>query len=195
MMMKNLVLKQIETGKGVLFFIIESGDWQIADVHVTSDNDSGYTPNFTRIKTPIETTHKIGNQISFKLEYYNVDGVRSKQVSFVNNLDWEGGNRYIDGDFSLMTGSLYVADSLESGVGISGFPNAGFIRSLGYQGFDAGFPGFLLWSGSALPGQTSKGNPYNGVGLELYANTESYFRYSTSDNEIDIRTTKFFLGR
>ena len=93
-----------------------------------------------------------------------------------------------------MTGSLYVADSLESGVAISGFPNAGFIRSLDYQGFDAGFPGFLLWSGSALPGQTSKGNPYSGVGLELYANTESFFRYSTSDNEIDIRTKKFFLG-
>jgi hypothetical protein len=58
----------------------------------------------------------------------------------------------------------------------------------------AGFPGFLLWSGSALPGQTSKGNPYNGVGLELYANTESYFRYSTSDNEIRYKNKKFFLG-
>jgi len=52
----------------------------------------------------------------------------------------------------------------------------------------------LLWSGSALAGQTSKGNPYNGVGLELYANTESFFRYSTSDAEIDVRTDKFFFG-
>jgi hypothetical protein len=84
---------------------------------------------------------------------------------------------------------------LESGVAISGYPNSGFIRSLGYEGFDSGFPGFLLWSGSALPGQNSKyGNPYDGVGLELYANTGSYFRYSTSDDELDIRTNKFFLG-
>jgi hypothetical protein len=94
----------------------------------------------------------------------------------------------------MLTGSLYVADSLNSGVAISGYPNSGFIRSLGYEGFDAGFPGFLLWSGSALPGQTSKGQLYNGVGLELYANTASYFRYSTSDSEIDVRTDKFFFG-
>jgi hypothetical protein len=65
---------------------------------------------------------------------------------------------------------------------------------LGYEGFDAGFPGFLLWSGSALTGQTSKNQPYSGVGLELYANTSSYFRYSTSDNEIDIRTENVFIG-
>ena len=181
-------------GEGTLLFVVESGEWQIADIHVTSDNDIGYTPNYTRIKTPIETTHKIGNQISFKLEYYNVDGVRSRQVSFVNNLDWEGGNRYIDGNFSLMTGSLFVADTLETGVAISGIPNAGFIRSLGYQGLDAGFGGWMIWSGSALPGQTSKGNAYSGVGLELFNDTENFFRYSTSDNEIDIRTKKFFLG-
>jgi hypothetical protein len=27
----------------------------------------------------------------------------------------------------------------------------------GYQGFDSGYPGFLLWSGSALAGQNTKG--------------------------------------
>jgi len=183
------------SGNGVLYFIIKSGDWQIADVHVTSDNDPGYTPNYTRIKTPLEIQHKINNQINFKVEYYNTNGVKSKQTSYVYNKNWEGGNRYIDGDYSMLTGSLYVADSLNSGVAISGYPDAGFIRSLGYEGFDSGFPGFLIWSGSALPGQNSKyGNPYAGVGLELYANTGSYFRYSTSDDELDIRTTKFYLG-
>ena len=183
------------TGTGVIIIVIESGAWQIADVKTTSDNDAGYSPNYTRIKTPITTTHKIGNQISFKVEYYNVNGEKSKQISYINNLNWQGGNRYIDGNYSMLTGSLYVADSLESGIGISGYPNSGFIRSLGYEGFNAGFPGFLLWSGSALPGQTTKnGVPYSGVGLELYANTSSYFRYSTANSEIDVRTDKFFFG-
>jgi hypothetical protein len=79
----------------------------------TTDNDAGYSPNYTRIKTLIQTTHKIDNQISFKVEYYNVNGEKSKQTSYVYNKDWEGGNRYIDGNFSMLTGSLYVADSLE----------------------------------------------------------------------------------
>ena len=184
------------TGNGTLLLIVESGEWQVADIRVTTDNDAGYSPNYTRIKTPIVTTHKINNQISFKAEYYNVAGERSKQISYVYNKDWEGGNRYIDGNFSMLTGSLYVADSLNSGVAISGYPNSGFVRSLGYEGFTAGFPGFLLWSGSALPGSagTKGGAVYSGVGLELYADTSSYFRYSTTDSEIDVRTNKFFFG-
>jgi len=182
-------------GTGVLLLVVESGEWQVSDIHVTTDNDAGYSPNYTRIKTLIQTTHKIDNQISFKTEYYNVAGVKSKQISYVYDKNWQGGNRYIDGDFSMLTGSLYVADSLNSGVAISGYPNSGFVRSLGYEGFYAGFPGFLLWSGSALPGQTTKGNvAYTGVGLELYSNTSSYFRYSTTDSEIDVRTDKFFFG-
>jgi hypothetical protein len=85
---------------------------------------------------------------------------------------------------------------LNSGVAISGYPNSGFLRSLGYEGFAAGFPGFLLWSGSAMPNSLgTKGSvPYTGVGLELYANTASYFRYSTADSEIDVRTNTFFFG-
>jgi hypothetical protein len=103
-----------------------------------------------------ETPHKANNQISFKVEYYNVDGVVSKQTSYLYDNAWQGGNRYIDGDYSMLTGSLYVADSLESGVAISGYKNSGFVRSLGYEGFDSGFPGFLLWSGSALTGSKYK---------------------------------------
>jgi len=183
-------------GHGSIIFVVEQGGWTVADIHVTSDNEAGYTPNYNRIKTFIETTHKIDNQISFKLEYYNVDGVASKQVTFVNNLDWEGGNRYVDGNFSMLTGSLFVADSLNSGVALTGNAGTGFVRSLGYQGFEAGFPGFLLFSGSALAGSagTKGGVPYSGVGLELYAHTASFFRYSTTDSEIDVRTDKFFFG-
>ena len=182
-------------GTANLLFVIESGQWQIADVRTTTDNDAGYSPNYTRIRSIINTPHKANNQISFKVEYYNVAGVKSKQTSYLYSKSWQGGNRYIDGDYSMLTGSLYVADSLESGVAISGYSNSGFIRSLGYEGFDAGFPGFLLWSGSALNGQLSKNNaPYSGVGLELYLNTSSYFRYSTSDNEIYVATDNFFFG-
>ncbi len=183
------------TGHGSIIFVIESGQWQLADVHVTTDNDVGDTQNNRRIKTFVETTHKIDNQISFKVEYYNVDGVASKQITYVYDKDWEGGNRYVDGDFSMLTGSLYVADSLNSGVAITGNAGTGFVRSLGYDGFESGYPGFLLWSGSALQGFNTKGGvPYSGVGLELYLDNSSYFRYSTTDDEIYIATQNFFLG-
>jgi hypothetical protein len=95
----------------------------------------------------------------------------------------------------MITGSLYVASTLESGIAISGLTDTGFVRSLGYSGFETGDPGFLLWSGSALPGQNTKGGvPYSGVGLELYADANNYFRYATQPSELDIRTERFFVG-
>ena len=183
-------------GTGALLFVVESGQWQIADVRTTTDNDAGYSPNYTRIRSLINTPHKANNQISFKVEYYNVDGVLSKQTSYLYDKSWQGGNRYIDGDYSMLTGSLYVADSLQSGIAISGYSNSGFVRSLGYDGFDSGFPGFLLWSGSALAGSagTKGGVPYSGVGLELYGDANNYFRYATNPSELDIHTETFFLG-
>ena len=184
------------TGFGTLIFIIESGEWQLSDIRVTSDNETGYTPQYTRFRSFVPTSHKSDNQLSFKIEYYNVAGVKSKQINYVNNLTWQGGNRYVDGDYSMLTGSLYVADSLESGVAISGYKNTGFIRSLGYEGFAAGFPGFLIWSGSALSGSlgTKGGIPYSGVGLELYGDANNYFRYSTNPSELDVHTETFFFG-
>ena len=182
------------TGTAVLIFVIERGDWYLSDIRTTSDNDPGYTPNYTRIRTLIPTAHKSDVQLNFKVEYYNVDGVKCKQVNLVNNIPWSGGNRYIDGEYSMLTGSLYVADSLNSGIGISGYSNTGFIRSLGYSGFDAGYPGFLLYSGSALGGALSKGIAYSGVGLEMYSSPSNYFRYSTRDSQLDIRTEQIYLG-
>ena len=183
-----------KTGTGVVLFVIENGNWYLSDIRTTSDNDPGYTPNYTRIRTLIPTAHKSQVQLNFKIEYYNVAGNKCKQVNYVNNVPWLGGNRYIDGEYSMLTGSLYVADSLNSGIGISGYSNTGFIRSLGYSGFDAGYPGFLLYSGSALGGALSKGIPYSGVGLELYANANNYFRYSTRDSALDIRTDRIYIG-
>jgi hypothetical protein len=182
-------------GTANLLFVIESGTWAIADIRTTTDNDAGYSPNYTRIRSLINTPHKANNQISFKVEYYNVAGVRSKQVSYKLDNTWQGGNRYIDGDYSMLTGSLYIADSLNSGIALTGNGAAGYVRSLGYEGFANDLPGFLLWSGSALLGHNSKnGLPYSGVGLELYLNTASYFRYSTSDDELYIATQNFFFG-
>lgn len=183
-------------GTGNLIFLILNGDWNISNISTKSDNDLGYTPNYTRIRTFIPTVHKSNVQLNFKIEYYNIAGNKSKQINYCNNIDWVGGNRYIDGDYSMITGSLYIGHNLQTGLGLSGYHNTGYIRSLGYNGFISANPGFLLWSGSALPSSAgTKGNvAYSGVGLELYANSNNYFRYATNPSELDIRTKTFFLG-
>ena len=188
--------KSDQSGNGSLLFVVEAGKWYIADIRTLTSAEIGYSPNYTRIRSEIPTKHKSDNQLSFKVEYYNVIGDRSKTISYVNNKTWEGGNRYIDGAFSMLTGSLYVADTLESGIDISGLKDTGFIRSLPYGGFNqatgSGAPGFLLFSGSALPNQSE--TTYEGVGLEMVADANNYFRFRTNPSILDIRTETIFLS-
>jgi len=188
--------KSDQSGTGCLLFVIESGQWYIANIKTLTSAEIGYTPNYTRIRSEIPTKHKSDNQLSFKVEYYNIIGDRSKTISYVNNKTWEGGNRYIDGAFSMLTGSLYVADTLESGIDISGLKDTGFIRSLPYGGFNqatgSGAPGFLLFSGSALPNQSE--TTYEGVGLEMVADANNYFRFRTNPSILDIRTNTIFIS-
>ena len=179
------------TGDGVLIFVIKGGEWKLSDIQTTTDNDKGFTPAYTRLRSLVPTPHKSNVQFSFKVEYYNSDGAKSKQISYLDNISWQGGNRYVDGEYSMITGSLYVADSLENGIAISGYKDTGYIRSLGYDGFNAGFPGFLLWSGSAMK---ATDNNYNGVGLELYADRDNYFRYRTNPSELVVKTKSFYFG-
>jgi len=185
-----------QSGTGVLIFVIESGDWQFSDIRTLTDAEYGYTPNYTRFRTEIPTKIKSGNQLSFKIEYYNRLGDKSNTVNFVRNLNFEGGNRYIDGGFSMLTGSLFVADTLSSGVEIAGLQNTGYVRSLGYEGFNqatgSGAGGFLLFSGSALPQQSE--TTYQGVGLEMVSDANNYFKYRTNPSILDVHTETFFLG-
>ena len=183
-------------GNGDILFVVENGAWEIANIETNTFAEIGYTPNYTRVRSEIPTKHKSGNQLSFKVEYFNKAGVKSKTVSYLYDNNWQGGNRYIDGDFSMLTGSLFVADSLSTGVEIAGLPGTGYVRSLGYEGFNqatgSGAGGFLLFSGSALPQQTA--TSYQGVGLELVSNANNFFKYRTNPSILDIHTETFFLG-
>ena len=143
-----------QNGLASLLFVIENGQWQLSNIQTLSDSEFGFTENYTRLRTLIPVEHKSDNQINFKLEYYNAAGDKSKNISFVNYKSFTGGNRYIDGGFSLLTGSLFVANTLDSGIDISGLKDTGFIRSLPYSGFNqatssTGAAGFFS---SLLPG-------------------------------------------
>jgi hypothetical protein len=160
-------------------------------------DEFGFTPNIVSASFAIPTVQR-NDRIDFKFEFINPAGVVSKQVvESLNNL-FIGGNTYIGGDDNLLTGSLYVAGSTGTGVHISGKGSSAMIRSIGYAGFQnattIGPGGFVMYSGSIQP-LLGAIEDYNGVGLELVANSASYFKYTTSGSGLlDIRTANFFLG-
>jgi hypothetical protein len=169
------------------------------ETDVTSFADEeGFTPNIVTASFAIPTTHR-NDRFDFKFEFVNPSGLVSKQVLESKNHLFLGGNTYVGGDDNLLTGSLYVAGSTGTGVHISGKGSAAMIRSIGYAGFQKAIlgqaaGGFVMYSGSVQP-LLNASESYSGVGLELVANSESYFKYTTSGSGLlDIRTANFFLG-
>ena len=160
--------------------------------------DFGFTSNTLTASFFIPTVHRNEN-VDFKFEFVNPNGLVAKQYVEIKDTLFKGGNTYIDGNDNLMTGSLYIAGATGAGVHLSGKNNASMIRSIGYTGFrnalsGSGKAGFVLYSGSISQSLTATEH-YAGVGLELVANSASYFKYTTSGSGLlDIRTKNFFLG-
>ena len=162
------------------------------------DAEFGFNTDSLVATYTVPTIHK-NEKIDFKFEFISLSGFVASETVEVQNTTFVGGNTYIGGDDNLITGSLFVASSTGSGVQISGKNNSAMIRSIGYEGFakaKAGTSkaGFVIYSGSIQPILNSS-EVYSGVGIELYANTSSYFKYTTSGSGLlDVRTDSFFLG-
>ncbi len=141
------------------------------------------------------------DRIDFKFEFVNPAGIISRQVLESKNHLFIGGNTYISGDDNLITGSLFVASQTGTGVQITGRNNSAMVTSIGYRGFanatanpQVGTAGFVIYSGSIQPLLQSS-EVYSGVGIEMVANRDSYFKYTTSGSGLlDVRTNSFFLG-
>ena len=163
-------------------------------------DELGFTADVVTASFALPTVHR-NDRLDFKFEFVNPVGLVSAQyVELLNNL-FLGGNTYIGGNDNLLTGSLFVAGATGTGVEITGKAQSAMVRSLGYQGFQnaitnngGAFSGFVIYSGS-VQSILGAAESYNGVGLELVANTSSYFKYASSGSGLlDIKTNTFFLG-
>lgn len=161
-------------------------------------SDFGFNVNVISASFAVPTIQR-NDRFDFKFEFVNPAGSVSKQVIESKNNLFLGGNTYIGGDDNLLTGSLYVAGNTGTGVHVSGKGSAAMLRSIGYTGFAnatgvGGTGGFVLYSGS-IQSILGASEDYSGVGLELVANSSSYFKYTTSGSgKLDIRTNNFFIG-
>lgn len=147
-------------------------------------------------KVPVPT-EQLKDPKTLRVQFVNSSGQISSTELIVENIIFEGGNVYIGGTESIVTGSFHIGNAIGTGIEMAGH-SSGYLKSVGYRGFTSaslgkGPGGFLLFSGS---GNLTVGeDTYDGVGLDLVANSESYFRYTTQDGgNLDIRTDSFFIG-
>ena len=191
-----------DTPKANIGFMLRSGDWTIADVELKSYKESGFSPNYVRIGKRVPTEH-LKTPLTFKFQYYDYTGKLANQQTTAYGVVFQGDNFYIDGVNNILTGSLFLGNTIGTGVEMAGV-NSAFIRSVGYYGYSASRApgnakngGFLIYSGSVLPQEKNyySNSTYKGVGMELVADDDSgHLIFHTNPSILDIKARSFFIG-
>lgn len=177
--------------------------------NLSASFNSGMNPSSVNIITTTPNNIMMPTRLKFRLRYLNPSGQYATDY-FGNNdvittdssfIDIEGANTVIAGDGNIITGSVYIGESIGEGIEIHG--GTSFIRSLGYRGLSSGSAGsgsgFMMFSGSVLP-NTAGVDAYTGVGIELVKHSGSLLTFHTDDgvagrkSGLDIRTERFFVG-
>jgi len=168
-----------------------SGDYQIIGSTRVPLTGSQY------FRVPIPTEH-LNDPKSVKLQFLNINGEVSDYSLIVDNIVFPGGNVYIAGNQSIITGSFFIGNTIGSGIELAGV-SSGFLRSVGYEGQTSasqgiGPGGFIIYSGS---GALQVGaDTLTGVGMQLVGpNDNAHLIFSTEDGgSLDIKAEKFFIG-
>ena len=184
-----------EDGEMDIKFVTRKGSWLIGEIEILAVKETGFSPNYVRVFKRIPTEH-LKTPLTFKFQYFDFRGNKADLETVAYGAIFNGGNLYVQGGNNLITGSTYVASAIGTGIQMSG-AKSGFFMSTKYEGFTSASEGtapagWLMWSGSSA--LQIGADTYEGVGLELIANSESFFRYRSTPSEVIIRTDKFFLG-
>jgi len=194
----NITLPNLNPILGKVFSVNTSikskgfgGDFEnLANTRITSDSDITY-------KVKIPSKH-IGDPKTIRIQFLNKNGEISDTFVLIKDIIFQGANTYIGGSNSLISGSIFISNTLGSGIEIGG-ASSGFIRSVGFEGQTSassgdGPGGFIIYSGS---GNLQVGaDTLNGVGVQLIGdNDDRHFIFTTENGGLlDVKTDKFFIG-
>jgi hypothetical protein len=176
--------------------LLKSQGLTSAEFQLISNNRVEPTSSVS-FKVPIPT-EQLNDPKTLKLQFLNVDGVKSETELIQSDVVFAGGNVYIAGDQSLITGSFHIGNSIGTGIEMSGH-SSGYLKSVGYQGMTSaslgkGPGGFLIWSGS---GNLQVGvDQYPGVGMEMVSagGSSSFFFTTAGGGNLKVITDDFFIG-
>lgn len=162
----------------------------IANTDIPNERDISY-----KVAIP---TEQLNDPKTLKIQFLNKSGDVSTTETIIEDVVFEGGNVYIGGNQSIVTGSLFIANAIGSGLEIGGH-SSGFMKSVGYEGQisaseGTGPGGFIIYSGSNALQMGA--DVLTGVGMQFVGdNDDRHLIFSTANGGIlDVKTDKFFIG-
>ena len=145
-------------------------------------------------------------KLQFRFKFLNSEGQYAQEITDSGSaafeltssfIEFDGPATVIQGDNNLIDGQVYIGNAIGTGIEVNASSSA-YLRSIGYLGFDSasagtGAPGFVIYTGSILGANTDEYSD-GGVGLELVQDSNNYLKFNTKKSELDIHTSKFFIG-
>ena len=195
----NLTLTNVNPIGGRVYSVrtsIKSDGLSNSDYSVIGETKVENTSSIS-YKVPIPT-EQLNDPKTLRVQFVNELGSVSTTELVTSGLVFTGGNAYIAGDQSLITGSFHIGNTVGTGIEMAGH-SSGYLKSVGYNGMTAasngtGPGGFMIWSGS---GDLSLGvDQYPGVGMEMVSQGgSSSFYFTTHDGgQLKVITDEFFIG-
>jgi len=176
--------------------LIKSQGLPNADFQLLANTD---VPNVREISYKVAIpTEQLNDPKTLKIQFLNKNGDVSITEILIEDVVFKGGNVYIGGNQSIVTGSLFIANAIGSGLEIGGH-SSGFMKSVGYEGQISasegnGPGGFIIYSGSnALQ---VGADVLTGVGMQFVGDNDArHLIFSTAAGGLlDVKTDKFFIG-
>ena len=194
----NLTFSNVDPITGVVdkIKVLQKSDGLPGEFELLNEVSVPFTSSFD-IKVPIPSKNLKDPKI-LKLLYLNSEGGISRTETISQPFVFDGDNVYIGGSENLISGSIFISNTLGTGIEIGG-ASSGFIRSVGFEGQTSASigeapGGFVIYSGS---GNLVMGvDQLNGVGMQFIGdNDDRHLIFSTDNGGIlDVKTDKFFVG-
>ena len=194
----NLTLSNVDPIAGVVdkVKVLIKSDGLPGEFELLNEVTVPYSSSFS-IKVPV-SSENLKDPKLLKIQYLNSIGEISRTETITSPFIFSGGNYYFGGEKNLITGSMFISNTLNSGIEIGG-ASSGFMRSVGFNGqtsasLGKGPGGFIIYSGSNA---LRVGDDYlQGVGLQMIGdNDDRHFIFTTHDGGLlDVKTDKFFIG-
>ena len=194
----NLTFSNVDPITGVVdkIKVLQKSDGLPGEFELLNEVSVPFSSSFD-IKVPIPSKNLKDPKI-LKLLYLNSEGGISRTETISKPFVFDGDNVYIGGSENLISGSIFISNTLGTGIEIGG-ASSGFIRSVGFEGQTSASigeapGGFVIYSGS---GNLVMGaDQLNGVGMQFIGDNDDRHLIFTTDNGgiLDVKTDKFFVG-
>ena len=188
------------TDAKIIYKVEAAAAFFLAESSLKSETVSGFTPEQFQLVSLIPTNQN-DDMLDFKFELYNPDNVKAEIDLNYQSVDFTGGNLFINN--ALLSGQMGIGENMAAAGFMMAGDKSAYLRTVGpdYPGFNAAIAasgsgaGILLYSGSI--GDTlyqGTGDNYSGVGMELVADSSSFFKFRSDTSELEVRAKKFFVG-